>query len=351
MKRIKHIAGNTVRTLALPVCMFIALFILSAAFGVGEFGSLASLRIVAQQTMMGAAISLAMTCNMKNGRWDFSLGMMTVMSSIIGGAIGSALNIGPFGLLIGCILVAVVASVINGLLYILMKIPALVISIGVMLIYESINLVFNRGGGARIADFNMLLFGRSPYVFILGIAAGIVFYILYTHTIFGYNTRSLASNQALANNTGIQEKRNAMGCYLICGLMIGVAGTINLSLSGSVLADAKFNASMSLLFEAFPPVFIGFYLSKYTNLTVGVFVGAFSMKLLTAGMLALGIPAALQNVGIGLFLLIFIAFTTNQEKLREATDIRRRIAVVTSNITRDAAASGAEETKQIDFSR
>lgn len=346
-----HIAGNTVRTLALPVGMFIALFILSTAFGSGEFGSLASLRIVAQQTMMGAAISLAMTCNMKNGRWDFSVGVMTVMSSIIGGAIGSALNIGPFGLLIGCTLVAVIASTFNGLLYILMRIPALVISIGAMLIYESINLVFNKGGGARIADFNMLLFGRPPYVFILGIAAGIVFYILYTHTIFGYNTRALASNQALANNTGIREKRNAMGCYLICGLMVGVAGTINLSLSGSVLADAKFNASMSLLFEAFPPVFIGFYLSRYTNLTVGVFIGAFSMKLLTAGMLALGIPAALQNVGIGLFLLIFIAFTTNQEKLRESTDIRRRIAEVTSNITRETAASEAEKTKPVNLPR
>ncbi|NLM84374.1 MAG: hypothetical protein GX189_06685, partial [Clostridiales bacterium] len=49
--------------------MFVVLFILSKAFGTGQFGSFSSLRIVAQQTMMGAAIALAMTCNMKNGRW------------------------------------------------------------------------------------------------------------------------------------------------------------------------------------------------------------------------------------------------------------------------------------------
>lgn len=348
MKRTKRILGNTARTLALPVGLFIVLFILSSAFGTGQFGSLASLRIVAQQTMMGAAIALAMTCNMKNGRWDFSIGMMTVMSSVIGGAIGLALNIGAFGLLIGCILVALIASVLNGLLYITIKVPALVVSIGTMLVYESVILVFNKGSGARISIYNMLLFGRSPYVFILGIAAGVVFYLLYTHTRFGYNTRSLASNQALAVSTGINEKRNTMGCYLLCGLMVGIAGTINLSLSGSVLADAKFNASMSMMFEAFPPVFIGFYLSRYTNLTVGVFVGAFSMKLLTAGMLALGIPAALQNVGIGLFLLVFIAFTTNQEKLREAKDIRGRIAAVTASI---AAAGETREKDSVKVSR
>jgi ribose transport system permease protein len=287
--------------------------------------------------MMGATIALAMTCNMKNGRWDFSIGMMTVMSAIIGGAIGQALNIGPIGLLIGCVFVAVAASAINGLLYIFMKVPTLVISIGAMLVYESVILVFNKGGGAKISDFSMLLFGRSPYVFILGIAAGIVFYVLYTHTVFGYNVRSLASNQALAASTGINEKRNVLGCYLLCGLMVGVAGTINLSLNGSVLADVKFNGAMSMMFEAFPPVFIGFYLSQYTNLTVGVFIGAFSMKLLTAGMLALGIPAALQNVGIGLFLLIFIAFTTNQEKLREMRHIRERVVKVSARVAQGGA--------------
>ena len=199
------------------VIMFVVLFGLSKAFGKGQFGSFSSLRIVAQQTMMGATIALAMTCNMKNGRWDFSIGMMTVMSAIIGGAIGQALNIGPIGLLIGCVFVAVAASAINGLLYIFMKVPTLVISIGAMLVYESVILVFNKGGGAKISDFSMLLFGRSPYVFILGIAAGIVFYVLYTHTVFGYNVRSLASNQALAASTGINEKRNVLGATSSAG--------------------------------------------------------------------------------------------------------------------------------------
>lgn len=336
MTRFNRIAKNAARTLALPVGMFVILYILSKAFGTGQFGSPSSLRIVAQQTMMGAAIALAMTCNMKNGRWDFSIGMIVVLASIIGGNIGQKLQLGAVGLLISCVLVAVAASMINGLLYILMKVPTLVISIGTMLAYESIFLVYNKGSGARISDFSLLLFGRPPYIFILGIGAGIVFYVLYTHTVFGYNVRALASFQSLAVSTGVDEKRNVLGCYLLCGLMTGVAATINLSLTGSVLADVKFNAAMSLMFEAFPPVFIGFYLSQYANLTIGVYVGAFSMKLLTAGMLALGIPAALQNVGVGLFLLAFIAFTTNQEKMREYRRIRERAARVSALVAHGA---------------
>ena len=203
------------------------LFILSSAFGTGQFGSLASLRIVAQQTMMGAAIALAMTCNMKNGRWDFSIGMMTVMSSVIGGAIGLALNIGAFGLLIGCILVALIASVLNGLLYITIKVPALVVSIGTMLVYESVILVFNKGSGARISITTCFLFGRSPYVFITGHRGGSRILLFSIRTRDSVTTRALwPCNQAACGEQGINEKRQHDGCYLLCGLMVGIAGTI-----------------------------------------------------------------------------------------------------------------------------
>jgi ribose transport system permease protein len=336
MIKLKHIASNAVRTLALPVGMFVVLFALTRLFGSGGFGSFESLRIVAQQTMMGAAIALAMACNMRSDRWDFSIGMMMITTSIIGSSIAGTIGLGAIGLLLSCILVGVVASALGGALYILMKVSTLVVSIGMMLVYESVNLVYNKGGGARITDFSMLSFGKSPYVFILGLAAGLLFYTLYTHSRFGYELRALSGNQALANSAGINERKNIMYCYMLCGVMVGVAGTINLSLTGSVMADVKFNAAMSHMFEAFPPVFIGFYLSRYTNLTVGVFIGAFTMKLLTAGMLALGIPAALQNVGVGLFLLAFIAFTTNQARLQEAGGIRRRIALVASYISDNA---------------
>ena len=76
--------------------------------------------------------------------------------------------------------------------------------------------------------------------------------------------------------------------------------------------------------------------------TVGVMLGSLTMKLLTSGMLALGIPAALQNVGIGVFLMLFIAFTTNQEKFKEARDIRKRIALISASIGNKLYASSAK---------
>jgi ribose transport system permease protein len=333
MSRPKRIAGNIIKTLVLPIGMYIVLFILTRITGHGQFGTWSTLLPILQNTMLGSCIALSMTCNMLNNRWDFSIGMMVVLCPVLVMPLVDKLGAGPVGLLLLCIAAGLVLGLINAAAYILIRVPSIVTGIGLMIIYEGFILVYNGGLGARITDFEMLKIGQPPYIFIIGLVAAGIFYVLYTYTKFGYNVRSLAGNQSLAVSTGINEKRNVIGCYLLCGFFVGVAGAIYVAMSGSLTATAKFNGSMNIMFEAFPPVFIGFYLSKYTNLTIGVIIGSLTMKMLTAGMLAMSIPAALQSVGVGLFLLIFIAFTTNQERLREARDIRKRIALVTSYIS------------------
>ena len=330
MSQSKRVLSNIVKTLILPVGMFVILFILTRFLGKGQFGPWSSLVPVFRNTMVGMCIALAMTCNMLNGRWDFSLGMMVVLCPILVMPLVDAWQLGPVGLLAACIVVGLGLSLINAAAYLFIRVPSLVTSIGLMLVYESIILVYNKGLGARIVDFNVLKLGQSPYIFIIGISAAVIFYVLFTFTKFGYNVRSLASRQQLAVSTGINETRNVIGCYLLCGFLIGIAGAMYVSMSGTLTATAKYNGSMTIMFEAFPPVFIGFYLMKYTNLTVGVCVGTLTMKLLTTGMLALGIPAALQNVGIGLFLMLFIAFTTNQARFQERSSARKRAAMVKS---------------------
>lgn len=325
MGKVKKFFQNLFKALILPVAMLLLFVVLSQFIGKSEFGSWASIKVIAQQTMMGSCIALAMTCNMINNRWDFSVGLMLVLTSIIAAPIALALNIGAAGLVICSIVVAVILSFINAGTYLLIKVPTLVISIGLMIAYESVALVWAGGKGARITDSSMLLFGRSPWVFCIGLVAALIFYLLYSKSVFGYNVRTLAGNQALGVSTGINEVRNLLGCYLVCGLLLGVAATINLSAAGTIPSAIRYNGAMGIMFEAFPAVFIGLYLSRYTNLTFGVMIGTFTMKLLTAGMLSLGVPAAMQSVGIGVFLVIFMAITSNQAKLGEFRNNRKRL--------------------------
>lgn len=329
----KKLTRNIIKSLLLPVGMFLALFILTRFVGQGQFGTLDSMVNILRNTMLGSCISLAMACNLLNGRWDFSIGMMVILCPVLAMPLVEKLGIGIPGLLIVCIVIGLLAGLLSGVTYLVIRVPSIVISLGFYVIYESVITVYNGGAGARIRDFSMLKLAQFPYIFIVAGVGFAVFYVLFTHTRFGYNVRSLAKSQALAVNSGINERRNVIGCYLLCGFLVAIAGIIYVCMTGTILADMRQNGSSTIMFEAIPPVFIGFFLMKYTNLTVGIVLGTLTMKLLTAGMLAMGIPSALQNVGVGLFLLIFMVVTHNQSKFYDMRKARGRVAAVAAKIS------------------
>ncbi|MCF0228115.1 MAG: hypothetical protein HUJ76_00290 [Parasporobacterium sp.] len=320
----KRIAGNTWKTLIWPVAIYVLFLVLCKIFSPqAAFGTWKSIDGVIKQAILGALIAMAMACNMINDRWDFSMGIICVCSSFIATPIAKALSAGilendkrstgpSWILLLLCIVICMLLCLINAVLYLVIKVPALVISIGVMLIYETLVRIVNGGNGARLSGINYTLFGRSPWIYILAVAVFLIFAVIYTFTKFGYNVRSLGNNQQIANNIGVNETKNVILSYLLCGFILGVAACVNVGLKGSIEASSTFNNNMGMMFQAFPAVFIGLYLSRYTNFTVGIFIGAFCIKLMTAGVLALGLPSAVQDIGVGAFLFFFIALTTNQ---------------------------------------
>lgn len=326
--KIKRLASNTWKTLIWPVGIYLIFLIATSLFGSGgNFGTLKSLQTVLQQSILCAIMALAMSSNMMNGRWDFSIGIITVISSFIASGFVKQLGLGAYGLILLCIIFATVMCLVNGALYLLLKVPALVVSIGMLMVYETLSLVVNGGKGAKLSGLSYTVFGRSPHIYILAVITFLIFYVIYSHTRFGYNVRALGNNQIIANNIGINETKNVILCYVLCGVFTGIAAAINVSMKGSIEPSSTFNNNMGMMFTAFPAVFIGQYLSRYTNFVFGVFIGAVCMKLLSAGVLALGLPSAVQDIGVGLFLLLFIALTTNQGRVLDWRSRIKRLAL------------------------
>jgi ribose transport system permease protein len=70
------------------------------------------------------------------------------------------------------------------------------------------------------------------------------------------------------------------------------------------------------MFSSMAPVLMGLYLAQFTNLPLGIFSGALGMNALSYGMVVMGINSSLQTVVIGVFIVIFMAYTTNQARVR-----------------------------------
>ena len=75
--------------------------------------------------------------------------------------------------------------------------------------------------------------------------------------------------------------------------------------------------TMSVTFDALMAGFIAIYLSGVVNRVVGIVIGTFTMKLVSAGLVAIGVEGTWQKVIIGVFLLFFIGFTQIKAQVSE----------------------------------
>ena len=224
-------------------------------------------------------------------------------------------------ILIAC---TIVLSMVMFVLFNFLRIPSMVTGLGVLMMYETLSaLLFNGGGVAIRGDISIL--GRSPYIFIVFIVGGLIIWTLNNKTKFGYNVRALGYGTAIAQNIGVNLTKTRFFSFLLEGVMLGLASTVSLSMTGNAAATLNM-ATTSMGFDAIMGVFIGQYLAKYCDITIGIALGAFTMKMLGSGLLAFGLSSTLQQVATGLFLLLFIGISQNQNVVFEKRALRKKSA-------------------------
>lgn len=311
----KKIIKNISFSLVIPVGIYVVLKILTELYGDKGFAEGSDINTIIYTGIYTGMIALAMTFNLFSGRFDFSMGAVFVVSAIVGGNFAKNQHYGPLGLILSVVLVGMCLGLVSGLVYITMKLPPMITSLGMTMIYEAISLLVNHSKGVRmIGQFKVLVFASQPYLFILlGIVIVVMTYLFY-FTRFGFNYRALANGQKQAIDTGINEKWNALGCYVIAGALLGIAATIFLSKYGNVTPEAGLSSS-SYYMGAFLPIFIGGFIGKFSNTIVGVLIGSFSQAMLSSGLVSLGLSNSQQTLINGLFVMFFLIFTTNSYKI------------------------------------
>lgn len=165
-----------------------------------------------------------------------------------------------------------------------------------------------------IGKNDMLIFARPPYSVIVVLVAVAILIILFNFTKFGYNWRALRSGQKIAVDIGINEKRNAVACYVIAGALLGIAACMYLSRYGSMSPESGL-ASSSFFMSAFLPLFIGGAIEKYSDKNIGVLMGALAQACITSGFAKLGFSNSLQTVLNGVIVMGFLIYTSNSYKL------------------------------------
>lgn len=309
--RLKEYVVRTAKSLFLPIVVYIVFVII----GNGRFGSAASMLVIARQSVMPILISYALAFNMSIGMWDFSAGGVVLIAAIIGGNLAKAADIGILGLIIFCVLTGVLLTMVSGLLYNFMKVPSMVLTIGLVLIYETMSFFVFGGGGVLISG-DMTKMALAPYCFIVLGVMFALFYIVFNYTSFGHNVRALGNGQLIARNAGLSPARTKFMSFVFGGVFLGMAAAINISMKGMIRAQGNM-ASVTTVFDAMMGIFIGLFLTKYCNMAFGVAIGAFTMKMLNTGLIAVGLATTVRDITSGLFLLLILGISSNQGIINE----------------------------------
>ncbi len=247
------------------------------------------------------------------GMFDFSIGANIMLSAIVGCVFATRFNLGYFGLIIGCIITGAIVGVLNGIFYVKLRIPSMIVTTGLALIYESVA-NYIAGGVEQTLPSNLRAFGQMPGDIILAIVACVVAYIFLNYTKIGTYTYAIGSDEFVAKNMGINVNKYKVLAFILSGAFLGVMAILTISYGSSMVAVTGM-ASMSRNFVPTMGCFFGLAFKKY-GMPPAIIIGEFVINIIFFGFIALGAPTAIQDVITGLALLIIITVTTKATKGR-----------------------------------
>ncbi len=321
-------------TIAIPLIVLVILEVICLVNGRQMISNVTSFKNFVIYTAIVMITTIALSINLNSGRFDFSLGSMALLSSvfsakityaILGGGAGSAIMMLALNIVIGALL-----GLFSGAIYVLTKLPPIIVSLGVTLIFEGVLYTVTAGKYVmtEVQNASMAKFSGSWVYPLIIIAVVLIFVIVvFDHTKFGYDYNALKNGQKVAVNTGIKEVPNALLCYAICGGLMGIVGFLNTLRSSNINGGQLNFASIGIMFTAFLPMFIGGYISKYSNEKIGFLLAALCMSMLNSTFAAFSneISASMQSIINAVLLVLFLIYLNNQGLLKKIFKPAKRL--------------------------
>ncbi len=303
-------------TLGLPLLVLAVCLIISGSKGVTLFDSGLSWLTFVRAAVNVVLVTFALSINLNSGRFDFSIGSTALLSSVISSLAAAKLNMGPVFMLLLSVVTGGFLGFLSGLTYVTVKLPPIIVSLAVALFYEGMAFTLTGGHGVTFAGNAALMnFGTITNYLVIAAAAVVLMIVVFVHTKFGYEYKALQSGQKVAVNTGIREVPNAVLCYLAAGMLMGAQGFVSATNNGSITMALNFG-SISPMFMAFLPMFIGGFIGRYSNEKLGYLLGAVCSALISLVYVRLNVSSSSQQIISALLMVSFLIYLNNEGRLK-----------------------------------
>ncbi len=311
----KQYSKKMIGTVIIPLIAFVVCQIICMVNGAALFADSFSWLVFVRASATVMLTTFALQMNLNSGRFDFSLGSISLLSSVISAQICLAAGLPVAVMLVVSIATGFVLGLISGVLYVVLRLPGLIVSLGTTLLFEGVAFVVTDGYGVSfVTNKAYTSFGTIPSYLAI-IVVGLLFMIVvFDHTKYGYEHKALMDGQKISVNTGIKEVPNAILTYGIAGMLMGVVGFISATNTGTIQMSLNFG-SIGVMFTAFFPMFVGGFVGRYSNDKLGYLVGAVTSAFVTLLYSRLNVDASVQQIVTALILVGFVVYLSNEYKL------------------------------------
>ena len=318
LRRALRSSGYYILMFAIPIVLFTVMLLVFPEIGLKNIPSLF------KQALFPAVLSCGLMFNFASGNWDLAIGAESVLAAIVAGRISVQLGLGIPGIILGSVLVGVLCGAVSGFIYYLTKVPTIIVTVGLLFLYECIGSIVSGGAGVNISATSYVVLGSYPWNIIYGVAAMFLAYFIFYRTGFGYHVRAVGNNPNIARINGIHATAIKALCLVVSGGFAGLYAAASLCSTGIMAATTQMG-TMSIAFDAMMSYLVGKAISfNRNNLVVSMFAGALVMQNVKLLLLVTGVSTAYVNAYIAVLILLLMAVTSNPQVLEKIRHFFRK---------------------------
>lgn len=211
------------------------------------------------------------------------------------------------------LLVGISCGLINGVVVAWARVPAFVVTLGMMTAARSLTVYATGGQSVSELPPQLGTFGEGKRLFIIVLAVVVCGTILQMTTVWGRYVKAVGANEQATRFSGVNVEVYKALPYVLSGLAAAIAG---------IVLTAKFHladtgAAMGAELQAIAAVVIGgASLNGGRGSVIGSLVGALTIAVLYAGLVLVQVPDTLQGVIIGVVIVGIVVVDQLQKGTR-----------------------------------
>lgn len=303
---------------ALKQPLLIALVLIAALLVLGEWLSpgFASAQQILRLAIVAALLGIVAAGQnlvILGGREgiDLSVGGVVSLSAIVAGNLMDGADSGIPLAILACVATGALFGLINGLGVTLLRIPPLVMTLGMLGVLQGLLVVIRQGipsgrAAPGLSQFvSQPVFLGLPGIIWLWIVIGVAMAFLLHRTVFGQRIYAIGSNEHAAWMAGVPVKLVRTGIFMLSGVFAAIAGICLLGYSGSSFANV---GEQYMLPSIIAVVFGGTSLAGGKGGYTGTMAGAFMLVILQSILTTVNIDESGRQMVFGATLLVLMLF-------------------------------------------